>query len=115
MKPANVLHIPTLSRRWSDKDQVLVHAMFTLVEKFVDEEWHGLVAQREWLSKCLENDDPVVSRWAESMFPTFNTIQDIYDYWQDRKYKDDYLSEDRYEEDDEMLHKLIDVRGYLWT
>jgi len=42
-------------------------------------------------------------------------IDFLYTWWLERAVKDDDLETKRYEEDNQMLKKLIDVRKYLWT
>ena len=43
---------------------------------------------------------------------TWNTVRELYDWWKKRKNDNEH---DDYDEDSAMLHKLIDVRGCLWT
>jgi hypothetical protein len=43
-------------------------------------------------------------------------IEDLYAWWQERKLRDDMTGKDEpgYLQDNEMLHRLIDVRMHLW-
>lgn len=116
MKPANILHIPTLREEWCDIDVVIVHAVFTLVEKFVEEEWGGLNARKQHIEEELGGPDEVLRIWAESAQKEWEAVKEIYEYWQVRKNTEENEIDDPiYSRDNEMLRKVIEIRAGLWT
>ena len=42
-------------------------------------------------------------------------IENLYNWWNKRKLDNDNLENNQYEEDNQMLKKLIEFRQYLWT
>lgn len=101
MKPSNVLNIKTLSEEWTDKDMVILHACFQL------------------LNDCVENENLFDGHinWTiddEQLTAKFE-LEKLYNWWQSRKDRNDCLDKEQYEEDNKMLIKLIMFRKYLWT
>jgi hypothetical protein len=108
MQPANILHIRSLYAGWMDKDHVLLHACFQILSDFVEKEMR-VQDFPDW------NTD-------ESSQNAKGEIEALYEWWLHRK--DDRTmdaaktfreNERIYEEDDNMLKRLIDVRRFLWT
>jgi hypothetical protein len=108
----NVVVCRSLPPTWNDRDQVMLHAAFQLLSDFIEREQpeQATMSAQELADHYDEVYDsyygPVDTRrssmWLE--------IQHLYAWWHQRK--DDYG--DR-KEDDAMFHRLIDVRGNLWT
>lgn len=101
MKPSNLLKIETLNDEWLDKDMVILHACFQI------------------LSDCIEKENLFTGHvdWTydDEHKNAKNEIEDLYNWWNKRKVCN-YNSEDfQYEEDNQMLKKLIEFRQYLWT
>lgn len=103
MQPANLLPINSLGEGWYDKDHVLLHACFQLLTDFVEQEMQG-------------KDYPDWNATEESRRAR-KEIGDLYSWWQERKLRDDLKGREEpdYLQDNEMLHRLIDVRMHLWT
>lgn len=101
MKPSNILEIECLSEDWCDKDVVLLYACFQLLKDFVEKE-KDLIEQIDWQEK-----QETKNAKAE--------IEHLYNWWIKRCEQNDDLNSKQYEEDNQMLKRLIDVRKYLWT
>ncbi|MGI0118292.1 hypothetical protein [Zooshikella sp. RANM57] len=103
MQPGNILKIDSLDDGWKDKDSVLLHACFQLLKDCVEKE-HLFTGHTDW-----EAD--------EKHQKAKNELEVLYSWWQKRIEIEDQcgLTEQQYEEDDRMLHKLIEVRWALWT
>ena len=103
MEPANLLKIESLPDGWRDKDEIILHACFQLLKDFVEKE-KEIIEQIDWKS-----DDETASAKAEIDF--------LYSWWLQRFHSEEDFDKinDRYEEDNQMLKRLIDVRKYLWS
>ena len=142
--PWNRLHIKTLSCRYHDKDEILLHAAFQLLVNYVenecDNEWFSLdkpfdieeelktTYSKEW---CDDEMRQKVTLQLEEQNRIQKEIKDLYIWWtinrpfiieQERKrlelidYEGILESDEKQEkEDDEMLLRLIKVRKSLWT
>lgn len=105
MKPGNLLHIKTLNEEWWDKDVVLLHACFQVLESYIEEEdpfnyWDwSETAERQQHKQQLEA---------------------LYAWWQSRKAREEAegsldLDPAMYAEDTQKLKELMDLRHLLWT
>ncbi|MEP6902787.1 MAG: hypothetical protein ABJA66_13630 [Actinomycetota bacterium] len=101
MKPANILKIESLPDGWRDKDDVILHACFQLLKNFVEQE-KEIIEIIDW-----KQDKSTENAKAEIDF--------LYNWWLERFDKEDDLDEKQYEEENQMLKRLIDIRKYLWT
>ena len=103
MEPANVLKIGSLPNAWRDKDEVILHACFQLLKDFIEQE-KEIIEAIDW-----EYDDEQKKAKAEIDF--------LYDWWMKKSHDEENLDKlkAQYEEDNEMLKRLIDVRKYLWS
>ncbi len=104
MKRANVLKIESLPNSWRDKDDVLLHACFQILKNFVEEE-KQMVEIIDW-------------NFSEETKIAKIEIDFLYNWWKGRALIDndlDILNEEIYNEDNQMLIRLIDIRKYLWT
>lgn len=103
MQPGNILKIDSLNDGWQDKDSVLLHACFQLLRDCVEKEnlFTGLT---DWSADERHQKIRI-------------ELEALYSWWLRRvEIEDQYgLTEQQYEEDDRMLHKLIEVRWALWT
>ncbi len=91
-----------------DRDYLLVFAAFQILEDFVDKEADHYHEDVYALYKEAGYDE---DRCREEE-RDWNEIRVLYAWWQQRK-KDKYA--DNYDEDNDRLHRLINVRNYLWT
>lgn len=106
MQNPDNLHIDSLSGDWCDKDIVMLHACFQLLTDCIEKE-NLLTRHIDW----DHNDD---FRNAKQ------EIEQLYTWWTERKENEKLdklheLEKDQYNQDNEMLIRLIKVRQYLWT
>lgn len=103
MEPANILKIESLPNGWHDKDDVILHACFQLLKDFVEQE-NEIIEMIDW-----EHDQETKSAKLEIDF--------LYNWWMKRFHDEEDLDKikTQYEEDNQMLKRLINVRKYLWT
>lgn len=101
MEPANVLKIESLPDDWRDKDEIIFHACFQLLKDFVEQEMIEII---DW-----EYDEETKNAKAEIDF--------LYNWWKKRNHQEEDFDKikQQYEQDNQMLKRLIDVRMYLWT
>lgn len=139
------LKIKTLEKGWCDKDFILLHAAFQLLVDFVEQEkpdqtvgwnadakhrraWKEICSLYRWWTRARANrKDPLDEkglrrppfRWKK--MPRSDSFQ-LMDY--DRKKYAPYhtamrkharLEQRWHEEDQRNLHRLIDIRPFLWT
>jgi hypothetical protein len=107
MEPANLLKIKSLTEEWCDKDIVMLHACFQLLEDSIKEE-NLFDGHTDW-----EQSDEFKQARVE--------LQELYDWWIERKELEkssnfhDLINRENYEEDNKRLKKLIKWRHMLWT
>ncbi len=106
MERPSTLNITTLTGEYCDKDIVILHACFQLLTDFVDGE-EAFTSHVDW-------------EFNEVHKKAKYEIEELYNWWSNRKTMDSLndiggLEKDQYEEDNEMLIKLIKVRQFLWT
>ncbi|HEY0048668.1 MAG TPA: hypothetical protein VGB68_05250 [Pyrinomonadaceae bacterium] len=103
MEPANILKIESLPDDWRDKDEIILHACFQLLKDFVERE-KEIFEQIDW-----KHDEETEKAKAEIDF--------LYNWWLKRFHDEEDFDKikRRYEEDNQMLKRLIDVRKYLWS
>jgi hypothetical protein len=93
---------------WQDRDYLLLYAAFQILEDFIIKEqpWEfkGDVFAA-YVKECGEEH-------ARHRDLAWQHIRLLLDWWQTRKNDPDH---DDYDEDNRMLHKLIDLRENLWT
>jgi hypothetical protein len=141
----NRLKITTLDRGWHDKDEVLLHAAFQLLADFVEKErpekivdwdfddqhkvaWAEITGLYKWWKKTRPKrrsplDDKKL-KWPPFKFkkipgsdlsrlvtPNKKKYAAYYQVLEEHA----RLENEWYEEDQRNLHRLIDVRGFLWT
>jgi len=106
MHNPQILQINTINADWCDKDIVMLHACFQLLTDFVEKEIsQGIV---DW-----EQDENTQKARIE--------INDLYVWWKQRANKeatgmlDPIWKKGQYENDNDMLVRLIKIRQYLWT
>jgi len=139
------LKIKTLRKGWHDTDVVILHAMFQLLVDFIDEElpgetadWSCNVAHRKawkdmkylykwWKEIRPQRRNPLDDKSIKIPPLRFKKVPGT-EYTQSilpdrKKYSEYYRMLKKYhqllkkweEEDQRNLHKLIDLRKYLWT
>ena len=138
-KPCKRLRIHTLESGYSDPREVLLHAAFQTLEdlihekmfKMVDWKWNETqsaiydewMALHEWWTKIRPNrkdpfDDPECPELDMSQdmngFTLWKTDEE-HAKWSEFAKKSSEWEEACNKEDDEMLHRLINTRLYMWT
>jgi len=141
---AITLKIHTLKKGWHDKDEILLHAAFQLLVDFIEKErperidwnagkmhkqaWKEIKSlYRWWKSERQARKSPLDNKRLLKPTLKFKKISNS-EFSQlvqpDRKKyaayyralkKDVRLEKEWYEEDQRNLHRLIEVRGFLWT
>jgi hypothetical protein len=103
MECANVLKIESLPDGWRDKDDVILHACFQLLKDFVEQE-NEMIKIIDW-----NHDEKAAKAKSEIDF--------LYDWGINRFHEEEDFEKikDQYDEDNQMLKRLIDVRKHLWT
>ena len=103
MEPANLLKIESLPDGWCDKDDIILHACFQLLKDFVEQE-KEIIQIIDW-----KYDEKTKNAKAEIDF--------LYNWWKIRNHQGENFDKlkQQYEQDNQMLKRLIDVRMYLWT
>jgi len=104
MTPGNNLSIQSLNQDWCDKDVVMLHACFQLLKDCVEKE--------DLLSGHIDWNADEKFRKAKA------ELEALYSWWHERleaEKVDTFVFEDHYREDNQMLHRLIDIRWALWT
>lgn len=106
MERPSILNIRTLSGEYCDKDIIILHACFQLLTDFIEGE-EAFTSHVDW-----EHDEAHKKAKYE--------IEQLYHWWSTRKTLDGLngindLEKDQYEEDNEMLIRLIKIRQFLWT
>ncbi|MCF7512922.1 hypothetical protein L3V43_04805 [Pseudoalteromonas sp. L23] len=101
MEPGNILKIDTLNEGWRDKDSVMLHACFQLLSDCVEKE--------ELLSGHTDWDADDKHRAAKK------ELEALYAWWQSHDEDGIPCSEEKYQEENQMLIRLIHIRWALWT
>jgi len=112
-----LLKITSLESGWHDRDEILLHAVFQTLVDFMEKEHVEAIA---W-----DADEPQRKAWAE--------LTDIYKWWKEVRPKrvnppddaklglqemvDEYYQYEQrsWDEDQNNLHRLINVRHFMWT
>jgi len=102
----NVVVCQGLPATWCDRDTLLLHVAFQCLTDFIEKE-----------NPCeFEATSEQIAEWYEGGWyeggrtEDWASIKELYVWWLARR--DDY---EDHAEDDAMLHRLIDLRGYFWT
>jgi len=91
---------------WIDRDMLILHCMFELLVEVVEQE--------DLLTGHINWDYSDEFRHAKK------EIEELYYWWKNTYLKEIYpkgdpLHSQTYEEVNKQCHRLIEVRGYLWT
>ena len=140
----HTLKICTLDNTWHDKDEVLLHAVFQILVNFIEKErveivdweddakhahaWHEMQDLYKWwkevrparVDPILELSDDKVpplrfERIDENYHRLIMPIDDEWPEWRDAYNKSVELGFDWAEEDQRNLHRLVEIRGFLWV
>jgi hypothetical protein len=94
-----ILKIETLpnSRSWIDRDFLMLHACFQIMKDFVEKE--------NGLTHCdYESNKKIIDE-----------LKTLYDWWLVRTHPDYEEPLNQEEIDENMLKRLMKIRGFLWT
>ena len=141
---ATGLKIHTLKKGWHDKDEILLHATFQLLVDFMEKEhperigWNANKMHRDawreikslykwWKEKRSARHSPLDDKKLIKPPLKFKKIpgskfsqlvepdRKKYTAYYRAVKRDGWLEKQWYEEDQRNLHRLIEVRGFLWT
>jgi hypothetical protein len=107
----NVVICKPLPATWIDRDELILYAAFQILEDYINKEKPAEFTSdvyAEYIEACDEKN-------ARERDTDWKTIRVLYYWWQERKNLEDHNYFDDYDLDDKMLHRLIDIRKYLWT
>lgn len=139
------LKIKTLEKGWHDKDEMLLHAAFQLLTDFIEQEKPDKIVDWSWDERHRNAWKEITSlyKWRKTIRPARKSPLDdkrlrrpplkfvkipgsenrrmvepdrkkYARYYQALK-KHGRLKQKWYEEDQRNLHRLIEIRGFLWT
>jgi len=80
---------------WIDRDFIMIHACFQILED------------------CVEKENVDTEYDYESNKDFVDEVRFLYNWWQIRKTKDE-IDDDELKDDDEMLSRLMKIRTQLW-
>lgn len=85
------------ARTWVDRDEIMLHACFQILKDCVEKE--------DLLNHCdyKEHKEQV----DEARF--------LYEWWLKRVGLDECFTVGQHKQDGEMLKRLVEIRGFLWT
>jgi hypothetical protein len=107
---------------WVDRDELMLHCAFQCLVDFVEKEERPNPCQdfetykRQWgdddeRSNFSLSDDYLLEKRKVDL-----EILALYNWWKvDYLEIRDTLRNDTYEEINKMFHRLVEIRGYLWT
>lgn len=96
MRILKIYSLPTCKTNWVDRDAVMLHACFQILQDFVEK----------------ENGDTHCDYETHKDF--VDEVRELYNWWLGRKNRDEDYANNMYE-DDEMLLRLMKIRTGLWT
>ncbi len=82
---------------WIDRDELMLHCAFQCLVDCVEKE---NLLSHEWVSDA----DQHVKK----------EIQELYDWWKANP-DTEVINKTNYEKANKQFHRLVDIRGYLWT
>jgi hypothetical protein len=117
LKACNNLRIPTLNSKWVDRDEVLLHTVFTVLVEFIEGEWHGKCEQYSKADYDAEFD-----KKAKKILYRQNRqkreLYSLYMWWKNvypELCKDPHWHIRGYETETKKAARVVELRKYLWT
>lgn len=104
----NVVVCRKLGPTWVDRDHLILHVAFQCLADYVEKEAPTVATQTH--EEVYRNYRDCGPEYAKKRADDWMGVKELY-HWYVKH--DPYDNED--EKQDEMLHRLIDVRRYLWT
>lgn len=145
LKNMKYLKIKTLEKGWHDKDEILLHAVFQVLTDFVEQErpeiiidwnaderhknaWREIKSLYKWWNEIrlartspLDDEDLITPPLEFKKIPGSDLSEMVEpdkekyaDYYRALK-KHQELEIEWYEEDQRNLHRVINIRHFLWT
>lgn len=124
LSPWNVIKIKTLPNTYSDPSNVLVHAMFAVVERFFDEEPDKIVCYNGEPDKTFWREINKARDWWLARDIREEKMSEAYEIVHARpremcyseKYKEVIELEAQYDKElEENLQLILKYRNFLWT
>ena len=97
----------SLTPTWHDRDYLMLHCAFQILEDFIH------IERGHFYDDVYELYLEQGEEYATQMKLDWDEIRWLYHWWQHRKL--DVCDLDDYEKDTDMLHRLVALRKYLWT
>ena len=97
MRLIRIKSLEPIKNKWLDKDEIMLHACFQLLENYIEE----------------EKGDTHCDYEAHKEF--VDELRCLYKWWLNRKEIKDCDWDKQEIEDDEMLIRLMKIRRALWT
>lgn len=111
------LNIPTIENEYTDRDEVMLHAVFAVLVEFVEEEWHGVCEQYDQAQIDMETDengkDTLILQNKEK-----KDLWELYLWWKNeypKLWADPHWHFKGYEIETEKAMQVVALRKYLWT
>lgn len=108
------LSIPTMTEEWWDKDEVMFHAVFTLLERFVEDEWKGVLYQTDMRENMSDEEIELYRAQDKDRVELFN----LYKWWKNeypKLAKKASWHIDGYDIETKYAMRVLELRRYLWT
>lgn len=96
---------------WMDVDELMVVALFKLLERYVEEE-DGLTELFGSAQTTLECGFP---ERAQELFALYDEIRVLYTWWLYDRGNENLSMIEAHKKDTEMAMRLLQIREYLWT
>jgi len=95
------LKIDTLKRGWHDRDNLMLHAAFQTLVDFLEKEKPDEIV--DWVGTGPEAN------------AARTEMGDLYIWWKGRDPEACWDDDSQYEEDQTMLKRLVEIRGFMWS
>lgn len=115
-KSYNRISIPTIERSWCDRDEVILHVVFSVLVEFVEKEWKGKPEQysrSDFRLACKAEKEILLKQNKEK-----RELYKLYLWWKNDfpKLRDDPNWHVKgYDFETKKAMRVLALRGYLWT
>ena len=94
----------SLSPTWHDKDYIMLYACFQLLVDFIEKEKPWELTESVYEAYKEYDEDNARQRQKD-----WDELYALYIWWKGRN------DDSNYDTDTKMLHRLVELRGHLWT
>ncbi len=113
----NLVSIPTLKNEYCDVDYVLIHAIFALLVKFIENEWGGVCNQYDDETINYESDENA-KETLRNQNKDKKELFELYLWWKNEfpeLEKDPKWHIEGYETETNKAMRVVELRRYMWT